>query len=156
MPYEVISAVLGSTLTELTSKLLPSRKTGGSPSDFMKTFERNYRWLYRGLMVSFFLGLFVPFFILPPEADGRLQVPNAPSAAIWSLGAILGLPFFMAFLFVIGTHFALGKQRAMDLIRYHELKQKTHIYVDFLLTGIFAPIGLASLIVLCRIRLLIG
>jgi hypothetical protein len=68
----------------------------------------------------------------------------------WFAGAVFGLPFSAMLLFVIVARLALGKQRARELLVYFEIKQKTNIYVFCVPGAALAPIGIVSLLFLCR------
>jgi Na+-driven multidrug efflux pump len=63
---------------------------------------------------------------------------------------VLGLPFSAMLLFLIVTWLALGKQRARELLAYFEIKQKTNIYLYYIFGTALAPIGIVSLLFLCR------
>jgi hypothetical protein len=64
---------------------------------------------------------------------------------------VFGLPFLAMLLFVIVTWLSLGKQRARELLVYYEIKQKTNIYVLYVSGAVLAPIGIVSLLFLCRV-----
>ncbi len=149
MPFEIISGLVGATIAELVSKFLPARKAGQLGDEFLKIHERRNKWLYRGLLASSVLGFFTPYVIFPPGADGRLEVDDW-SVVAWFAGAAFGLPFSAMLLFVIVTWLTLGKQRALELLVYFEIKQKTKIYIFYVFGAMLAPIGIVSLLFLCR------
>jgi hypothetical protein len=150
MPFEIISGFVGTTIAEFASKFLPARKAGQMGDEFLRIHEHRNKWLYRGLLAAFCLGFLTPFALFPPGADGRLGVGHGDWIGVWFAGAVFGLPFSAMLLFVIVTWLALGKQRARELLVYFEIKQKTNIYVFYVPGAALAPIGIVSLLFLCR------
>ena len=154
MPFEIISGLVGATISELVSKFLPARKAGQMGAEFLKIHEHRIKWLYCGLMAAFWLGFLTPFALFSPGADGRVGVGRDDFIALWFAGAFFGLPFFAALVFVIVVWLALGKRRARVLLAYFETQQKMSIYAFYALGAVLAPIGIVSLIFLCRARIL--
>jgi hypothetical protein len=150
VPFEIISGFVGGTIAEFASKFLPARKAGQMGDEFLRTNEHRNKWLYRGLLAAFCLGFLTPFALFPPGADGRLGVGHGEWIGAWFAGALFGLPFSAMLLFVIFTWLALGKQRARELLVYFEIKQKMNIYAFYVPGAALAPIGIVSLLFLCR------
>jgi hypothetical protein len=154
MPFEIISGFVGATIGELVSKFLPARKAGRTGDRFLKEHKRRNKWLYRGLVATFYLGFLMPFALFPPGAGGRVGVGQDDWIAAWFAGAFFGLPFFSTLVFVIVIWLALGKRRAGELLVYFETKQQASIYIFYVLSAVLAPIGIVSSVFLCRARML--
>jgi hypothetical protein len=150
MPIEIISGLVGATVAELVSKLRPARKADQLSDEFLKIHEHRNKALYRGLLLSSVVGFFTPYAVLLPGPDGRLGVGHGNWIGAWFAGAVFGLPFSAMLLFLIVTWLALGKQRARELLVYFEIKQKTNIHIFYVFGAMLAPIGVASLFVLCH------
>jgi hypothetical protein len=150
MPYEIISGIVGATIGRLVSKFSAARRTGEFGNTSFEMLERRNKWLYRGLLAAFCLGVLTPYALFPPGAGGRVGVGHGVWFPAWFAGAMFGLPFSAMLLFVIVTWLALGKQRARELLFYFESKQKMNVYVFYVLGAALTPIGIVSLLFLCR------
>jgi hypothetical protein len=150
MPHELISGIVGAAIGRLVSKFSPARRTGEFSNTPFEMLERRNKWLYRGVLAAFCLGFLTPYALFPPGAEGRVGVGHSVWFPAWFAGAMFGLPFSAILLFAVVTWLALGKQRARELLFYFEVKQKTNIYVFYVLGALLAPTGIISLFLLCR------
>jgi hypothetical protein len=137
---EIISAIAGSVVAKLLSKLAPARMRSEFATVPFETLERRNRLLYFGMLAAAILGFFSPFLFTPVEhARGG-----------WFAGAIFGLPFSAMLIYILAIWSLLDGRRARELLFYFEIKQKVNVYVFCFLGSPLAVIGVVSFMALVR------
>ena len=141
MPFEIAGAIVGNAIAGIVSKLAPARRAGEFAGTPFERLQRRNRWLYRGLPTIAVFGFVAPylFFTL-----GKLGF------SAWFAVAIFGLPFSGMLAYMILIWCALGSRRARELLFYFEAKQKTNIYVFYVLGAPLSLLGVISLLFLWR------
>jgi hypothetical protein len=135
---EIISAIAGSAIAKMLSKLAPARMTGEFAAVPFEALERRNRWSYFGMLAVATLGFFAPY-LFPPAERAR---------GGWFAGAIFGLPFTAMLIYVLVIWALLGGTRAREFLFYFEIKQKINIYVFYFLGLPLSVIGAVSFLVL--------
>lgn len=123
MADEIISAIVGSTIAKIVSRWAPSRRKGEFASMPLEALQRRNRWLYRGLLFIAGAGFIAPYLLFTP----------AKIRGAWFAGAVFGLPFSAMVAYVVAAWCVLGERRARELLFCFAARQKTSIYVFYVL-----------------------
>jgi hypothetical protein len=149
MAGDFIIEFIGNAMSELIVKSVPlqrSREFSAVPLDLL---ARRNRGLYFS-MLSAGIASFVLPFMLPLLLKPILLVPVKPERIGWIFGMMFGLPFSTMLMFLLCVWAALGRKRVNELIFYFETRQQISIYVFYFLGALLAPLGIVSVVLLCR------
>jgi hypothetical protein len=142
MPDELLSAILGSLIAKVVSKLAPARRTGELADIPFETLEQRNRWLYRGMLGVGCFGFLAP--ILALAEHWKVGNESDLWRGVWFAGVVFGLPFTMMFVFLGIMWGVLGSRRTKEFLFYFERKQQTHIYVFYVLGVPLSVLGVIS------------
>ena len=135
----VIEGLIGGYLGDRLLKLIPPKKKSAFDALSWDELRRRNGWIETAGLVVFgctFLGFFVLFL-----AFGTNDA--------WQAGAVMGLPFFVLFLFIGLVTLKSGWTRFREYWRYHELKHRIRLAV---LLSLYIPSTALGLV--CMFKLL--